>query len=130
MIIARYFLVGGAAAAVDFTIFAILVKLLGWHWFGASALSFVLATAVNYVLSITFVFTSGARFGKRTEIGLVFLVSAMGLAMNQFALWMFFKQLGVDVLIAKVLATGVVFFWNFGIRRYFIFSHRRSVQND
>ncbi|MGE4071831.1 MAG: GtrA family protein [Lysobacterales bacterium] len=128
MIIARYFLVGGAAAAVDFTVFAILVKLLGWHWFSASAISFVLATAVNYVLSIVFVFTSGVRFGKRTEIGLVFLVSAMGLAMNQFALWMFFKQLGVDVLIAKVLATGVVFFWNFGIRRYFIFSHRRAGQ--
>lgn len=121
MIIARYFLVGGAAAAVDFAFFAVLVKWLGWNWFLSASLSFVLATIFNYLLSIVYVFTSGVRFAKRTEMGLVFLVSALGLAMNQFALWMFFKQLGVDVLVAKLMATGVVFFWNFGIRRYFIF---------
>ena len=121
MIIARYFLVGGAAATVDFAVFALLLKVLEWHWFWSSAASFVLATAFNYVLSVIFVFTSGVRFGKRVEIGLVFLVSALGLAMNQFAMWIAFEQLGVHVFVAKVMATGAVFFWNFGIRRYFIF---------
>lgn len=121
MVIARYFLVGGAAAAVDFSVFALLYSVLGWHWFPAGTISFVLATAFNYALSVYFVFTSGVRFAKRHEIGLVFLVSAVGLAMNQFALWVGFRHLGIDVYLAKVLATGAVFFWNFGARRYFIF---------
>ena len=121
LVIARYFVVGGASAAVDFSIFALLFSGLGWHWFVAASVGFILATAFNYALSVYFVFTSGVRFAKRHEIGLVFLVSAVGLAMNQFALWVGFKQLGIDVYLAKVLATGAVFFWNFGARRYFIF---------
>ncbi len=121
MIIARYFLVGGASAAVDFSVFALLYSGVGWHWFPSAAISFLLATAFNYALSVYFVFTSGVRFAKRHEISLVFLVSAIGLGMNQLALWAGFEMLGIDVYIAKVMATGAVFFWNFGARRYFIF---------
>jgi putative flippase GtrA len=121
VLIARYFLVGGASAAVDFTMFALIYSVLGWHWFLAASIGFVLATGFNYALSVYFVFTSGVRFARRHEIGLVFLVSAVGLAMNQFALWVGFRVIGIDIYLAKIMATGAVFFWNFGARRYFIF---------
>ncbi len=127
MLIARYFLVGGASAAVDFSIFALLYSGLDVHWFLAAAVGFLLATTFNYALSVYFVFTSGVRFARRHEIGLVFLVSAVGLAMNQFALWVGFKVLGIDVYLSKVMATGSVFFWNFGARRYFIFRRPNPV---
>jgi putative flippase GtrA len=121
MIIARYFLVGGASAAVDFSVFAMFYSVLHWHWFLAASVSFMFATAFNYALSVYFVFTSGIRFARRHEISLVFLVSAVGLGMNQLALWVGFKALDIDVYVSKVLATAAVFFWNFGARRYFIF---------
>ena len=66
--LAKYFITGGIAAAVDFAIFAALVKLLGWSWYLAATASFVVATIVNYVLSVRHVFTSGVRFDKRNEI--------------------------------------------------------------
>lgn len=119
--IARYFLVGGAAAGVDFVLFAVLVKGFGIGWLSAGTFSFCIATIANYLLSIRHVFQSGARFGKSHELMLVFIVSAVGLVTNQVVLALLVEGQGVDVLLSKVAATGSVFFWNYGARRHFIF---------
>lgn len=121
MKIARYFLVGGAAALVDFLLFAMLVKVFAFGWLGSAAFSFCVATLVNYLLSVRHVFQSGVRFGKRHEMALVFAVSAIGLLINQTVLGMLIEWFGIDVLLSKIAATGSVFFWNYGARRHFIF---------
>jgi putative flippase GtrA len=54
--IVRYFLVGGAAAVLDIGLFAALAQYAGLPWFPVSVCSFVLATLLNYFLSIVFVF--------------------------------------------------------------------------
>lgn len=121
MVVARYFVVGGCCAAIDLAIFAGLTAGLGVHWFSSALFSFLIATTVNYRLSIAFVFDQGARFSQRREIGLVFLASAIGLGFNQLALWIGYAWLGIDLYVAKILATGAVFFWNYGARRFYIF---------
>ncbi|WP_295384887.1 GtrA family protein [uncultured Thiodictyon sp.] len=117
----RYFFVGGAAAAVDIGLFGLLVKGVGLPWFPVAVVSFGLATAVNYFLSIRYVFDSGVRFASHHEVLLVFVVSAVGLAINQAVLWVLIQYTPVDVLLAKMAATGGVFFWNYGARSRFIF---------
>lgn len=117
----RYFAVGGIATAVDFSIFAALLYGVDVTWFWSAFVSFLLATSVNYVLSIRHVFESGVRFRKRHEIPLVFLVSAVGLVVNQAALYVGIEMIGIYPLVAKVGATGMVFFWNFFARSMFIF---------
>lgn len=121
MKITRYFLVGGAAACVDFVLFAVLVKAFGIGWLGAGTFSFCIATATNYFLSIRHVFRSGARFEKSHELVLVFIVSAVGLVINQGVLALLVEGQGTDVLLSKISATGSVFFWNYGARHHFIF---------
>ena len=119
---ARYFIVGGASAAVDFALFGILLLLLGTaSWFVVALVSFVIATAFNYVLSIRVVFSTGVRFAMRHEIVLVFLASLVGLAINQFALWMAYQVAGWNVLVAKCIGTASAFVWNFSARNSFIF---------
>ncbi len=130
MIVARYFLVGAAAASVDFLVFAALTHGFDAHWFASSMLSFLLATALNYRLSVAFVFQQGARFSRSQEIGLVFLASAIGLAFNQLVLWISFEHLGIHLLISKIVATGAVFFWNFGSRRFYIFRKTPAASPD
>ena len=75
---------------------------------------------VNYTLSIKHVFTSGVRFKKRDEITLVFLVSAIGLAINQAILFLLIYA-GIMILMAKAGATGAVFLWNYSARHQFVF---------
>jgi len=55
------------------------------------------------------------------EILLTFLASGVGLLLNQLALYLFMRLLGLEVLIAKIGAIGTTFFWNYIARRSFIF---------
>lgn len=124
MRIVRYFFVGGVAAAIDIGLFFIFAKQVGWNYLLVGAGSFVVATLANYLLSVRLVFQSGARFARHHELLLVYLVSFVGLAVNQTALYVGVEMLLIDMMFAKLFATAMVFFWNYGVRAHFIF--RRS----
>jgi putative flippase GtrA len=124
--VARYFVVGGVAACVDIGLFMGFAQGLGWPYLRVAAASFVAATLVNYVLSVRFVFVSGARFRRGWEIALVFVVSAVGLGINQLILAASVELGGFNLLFAKLTATGVVFFWNYVARRLFVFGATRG----
>jgi len=121
MKLVRYVFVGGAAAAVDIGFFTIAVKTLHYDWFFVAILSFVLATAINYLLSVRYVFESGVRFKWGVELSLVFLVSGVGLLANQTVLWFFIEAEKFDEVFAKMMATSTVFLWNYTARSRFIF---------
>jgi len=122
---ARYFVVGGVAAVVDISFFFLCAKLLGFNYLAVATVGFFIATLVNYVLSVRFVFTSGVRFSRHGEIALVYLVSAVGLALNLLVLYLAISVAGLELMLSKLIATGAVFLWNFLSRNYFIF--RRPV---
>jgi putative flippase GtrA len=127
MKIFRYFMVGGVAAIVDISVFMLLAKLLKWPWFPAALMSFILATLVNYFLSVRHVFSSGVRFRRHQELALVFIVSAVGLVINQMMLWLLIEQFKYYLLTSKISATAVVFFWNYSSRKYFVFKEAKDM---
>lgn len=124
--LARYFLVGGAAACVDVGLFTLFARELGLPYQPVGAATFVLATLVNYVLSIRYVFHSGRKLGRRWEIAMVYVVSGVGLAVNAAILWAGVEVARLDLLAAKLLATGTVFFWNYLARRLLVFGAPRA----
>jgi putative flippase GtrA len=121
MKIVSYFFAGGAAALVDWSVFWGLISGLGVHYLIAAVISFMIATLVNYILSVRFVFQSGVRFSRRHETALVYLVSAIGLGINVLVLQLLVSAFSVHLLVAKIAATGVVFLWNYFARAAFIF---------
>lgn len=121
MKIIKYFFVGGTAAIVDIGLFAIFAKYLEFNYLMVGFFSFTIATLVNYLLSIRHVFESGVRFSKKKEITIIYIVSAFGLAINLFVLYSCVELVGVGLIVSKLIATGVVFFWNYFIRREFVF---------
>jgi putative flippase GtrA len=121
MRLVRYFFVGGAAAALDISIFFFFAKVLSLNYLMVGAIGFLLATLLNYVLSIRHVFESGVRFGRRAEIFWVYLISIVGLSVNQMVLYTCVAMFKFELMLSKLLATIVVFFWNYAARRYFVF---------
>jgi putative flippase GtrA len=117
----KYFFVGGAAAICDIGLFSLFAGFLGWPWFAVSMTTFIFATLVNYLLSIKFVFESGVRHKKHVEIAAVYFVSTLALIVNQLVLYFAIEFLGWHLIASKVLATGIVFFWNYFGRSKFIF---------
>ncbi|MFT5372706.1 MAG: putative flippase GtrA [Lysobacterales bacterium] len=121
MKVIRYAAVGATAAILDFLIFAVFAKYLNYNYLLIGAIGFIIATMLNYFLSIRFVFESGVRFGFRKEFSLVFLVSAIALSVNQTALYVGIEILGWEMLFTKLCATASAFFWNFGARSLYVF---------
>jgi len=121
-ILARYFAVGGIAACTDISLFFVFAKLMGFNYLWVAAFSFLVGTLVNYALSIRFVFDSGKKYNRHTELVLVYLVSLIGLLLHQAALFFLVESLLLGLLTAKFMATGLVFSWNYLMRRFFVFA--------
>lgn len=117
---AKYFVVGGLAALTEWLLFAVIVYYVHWHYMPAAIISFVLATAVNYVLSLIIVFNRG-RHSLHREVLLVYIVSGIGLMINVAVLALLVKSANGHIIAAKIGATGVAFIWNFASRHLWIF---------
>ena len=118
----RYACVGGVCTIFDLSVFMLFAKYLGYNYILVSSTGFAIATFLNYMLCIRFIFESGARFTKYSEITSIFTVSLLGLLFNQFALFFSVEVLGVEMFLSKVFATGAVFLWNYFSRSAYVFS--------
>ena len=121
MKIIKYAFVGGVAAVVDISLFVIFAKILEFNYLFVGFVTFLLATLVNYVLSIRFVFQSGSKHSKRKEVLLVYTVSAVGLGLNLLVLFVSHEIFLIELTVSKLISTGIVFFWNYLGRKHFIF---------
>lgn len=121
----RYFIVGGFAATFDLLFFLAFCTWLGFNYLFVGMFGFILATLINYALSIRWVFESGLRFGPKKEIAAVYLVSTIGLGLHLLFLYVLVSQLGMYELTSKIIATGLVFLWNYSARHYYVFSGPR-----
>lgn len=119
--IVRYFFVGGAAAVVDISLFFLFARILGYHYLLVGAGAFTVAAVVNYFLSIRFVFVSGTRFQGNTEFAWVYVISTIGLVLNQIILYIGIGVLHQDMMLSKIAAIGLVFGWNYLARKHFVF---------
>jgi putative flippase GtrA len=122
MTIVGYFFVGGISAVIDISLFSIFAGYFKFPWVIVSVITFIIATLVNYFLSIRFVFKSGVRYKKHQEILAVFIVSSLALFINQMFLYLFIEKMNLHLIISKCLTTSMLFLWNYYGRKRFIFS--------
>lgn len=117
----RYLLVGGISATIDLILFTLFHLMAGLDYLLIGVLGFIAATTVNYLLSIHCVFNSGVRFARHQEWMMVYLVSLIGLALHTFILYTGVEKLLLNPLWCKITAIGIVFVWNYGARKYYVF---------
>ncbi len=111
---------------VEWGVFSLLEYLLDVPYLLATILAFLVSTTVNWILGRMFTFRDSAYKEKKTkEAFLVFLVSAIGLAFNMILMYLFVDLIGMNTNLlktaAKVLATGIVFIWNYLSRKLWIY---------
>jgi putative flippase GtrA len=114
---ARYVLTGGLAAIVDIGLFHALVT-GGAGGLQAAIASFVVAAAVNYVLTSTLVFQVRRRTAR--QAGLFLLFASIGCVANT-GLTVIIFEAGATPALAKTFAIGAVFFLNFLMNRFIVF---------
>ena len=122
-----YFFVGGVAAIVELVMFFIFANVLQINYFVSTVIAFIFSTTANWILGriTTFKDNNTYKDKKAKEAFLVFIVSAIGLLFNLILMYLFVTVMGFDSSLGKTLskiaATGIVFIWNFLIRKLVIY---------
>jgi putative flippase GtrA len=117
-----YFFVGGMCALIEWSVFAAVHFLAHAHYLLAATVTFLLGTYLSYLLSARVTFFSRGRSATQ-EVFLVYFVSALAFGVNVGTMAALMAWAGVPTMPAKIMGTGMGFFWNYGLRQFFVF-HR------
>lgn len=117
----RYIFVGGASFIADWALLHIITE-TGIHYLISGAVSFIAGLCVNYALSKLLVFskkTSGAE--KAKEFAVFAIVAVFGLGITEGLMWLFTEKAGFHYMLSKVIAAGIVLFWNFFMKKLLLY---------
>lgn len=118
----RYGVVSVAALIVDFGGLVLMKHFGHINYLLAGTISFIAGLLVNYVLSILWVFHSSRMINKRQEFIYFAAIGLVGLGLTDLILWALTSGLGIYYVISKAVATVVIYFWNFGMRKKYLFN--------
>jgi putative flippase GtrA len=117
-----YFAVGGIAAIVEWVCFFVTNSILLINPFLSTFIAFIFSTFVNWILGRKMTFRTKSLNRKRiNDMIAVYIVSAIGLLWNLMLMYILVYIMRVYPMLSKILATGIVFLWNFVIRRFFLY---------
>lgn len=122
----RYTIVGGIAFVADFATLALCTELLALHYLVSGALALLVGIAINYALSVRFVFRVRRVRHRGLELLIFALIGFVGLGLNEGLLYLFTELVGLHYLLSKVAATAVTYLWNFFARKRSLFTARAA----
>lgn len=119
---ARYLLVGGAAAVIDFSGFLAALA-LGAPLVSAAAIGFLIALLFNFAMSARYVFGAAASFRR---FALFALFAGFGLTINTSATAAAAFGAGAAPPLAKVIGIAVAFTFNFLVNALVVFRAKQE----
>lgn len=130
----RYALVGGISFLADFGTLTLFEELIfgqttDWKIFISTAVGFIVGLVVNYILSLIFVFRAQDNKNSGRSVGdfLIFaLVGIIGLGITEGFMHLGVNVIGVNYMIIKIVAAGIVLVWNYLGRKILIFNRPKG----
>lgn len=116
---AIYLFVGACATAVEWVAFYLLRHSIYMHYMLATTIAFIISTFANWIIGKWLLFHEKQNIIK--ELAKIYITSVVGLLMNLLIMWVAIDLIGIQDMLAKIIATGVVFFWNFLVRKLLIY---------
>lgn len=119
----KFAAVGALGMVVDLTVLNIMHKVFGLPLLAANTISFSTAVLSNFTWNRLWTFPESRQRPLLPQLGQFALVNVVGLAINNLVLWVVFNLIKgfvpdpLDYNLAKIVAIGVVLFWNYGINR-------------
>ncbi len=118
--IVRFAVNGGVSFAVDYGVMIALTEWCGWNYLWAAGVSFTLSVVVNYILCKCWVFEGAQKQGAKA-MTLFIGSSVVGLGLNQALMYGMVELIGLNYMVAKIVATAIVMVWNYVMKRKAIY---------
>lgn len=120
----RALVASALAAALDMGLLVLFVECFGWHPAAAALLAYLPGTALQYVLCVVWVFPTSPENNAGFAAFVLFALVGLGIT------WCVLKTLGefggVPYPVAKLIALGLAFSWNFLSRKWLLFRAART----
>lgn len=116
---AKFAMTSGLATAVDIGLFYVLIThVFQGQWILSNTIAYGIAVLLNFTLQKLFVFDLKRSLGQ--AFALAMAVSFGGYLLNTgiIKLLSYIPELAAQPLIPKLIATGIVFFYNFYFKKY------------
>jgi putative flippase GtrA len=110
--ILRFLLVGGGCFVFDYGLMVFLTEAAGLYYLWSSGISFTLSVVLNYWLCVKFVFAQ-AQHQSPKQMSMFIGSSVTGLLLTQFFMYVQVDWLGLNYMLAKFVAAGLVTIWNY-----------------
>lgn len=118
-----YLIVGGIATVTEWVLFFLLDR-CAVHYTVATVIAYVISTFVNWLAGRMLVFKENRQSVWKEILG-VYIASVVGLLLNLAIMWVAVDCLTVNEMISKIAATGIVFFYNFLVRKLLIYKKEK-----
>ena len=123
-----FLVVGTLAFIIDYSILFALKEFIGVFYLLAAAIAFLVLVIFNFYFSMRFVFEAKNKNTKEQFI-IFITTSIIGLALNEFGLWIFVENVGIDYKIAKLIMTAIVMVFNFITRKILFENDKNKINN-
>lgn len=115
----KYLVVGAIATISEWVIFHFLDKLHVYYAL-ATIIAYMISTFVNWLAGRILVFKESKQ-ALWKEIISIYMVAIGGLILNLIIMWFAIEVLAFANMFSKVLATVIVFGYNYIVRKLFIY---------
>ena len=117
----RYSIAGMSGTAVEWGLFFLLNQLLKLYYPFAAVIALLFSTFVNWLVGRMILFKASGN--NKREILLVYLACFSGLFLNLIIMWLLINKLAIREMAAKMIASVIVFGWNYLFRTKLIYGN-------
>ncbi|TAE06302.1 MAG: GtrA family protein [Bacteroidetes bacterium] len=117
----RFAFIGGTCLVLEMGLFVYLSQILGKEYiYHINVFAISMALLLNYIVSRFWVFEAG-RHSLVKEFLIFVAVGMVAIKLSNTILWIGMGSLMLDYITAKILAVFIVLFWNFVMKKFFVF---------
>jgi putative flippase GtrA len=117
----RFGMAGAVSAVADTGTLYILAEIAKMYYLYAGIFGYLVGIIVSYSISIAWVFPHRNIKDRRLEFAVFAVIGIGAMALTELILYAGVDIIHMNLILAKILSIGLVFFYNFGVRKAIMF---------